>query len=138
MVAFARFVGIPAELLPVDRSAFAVYLDGMLDSDLMGASATSRTLARQILWFEHRSVPAQIVRLQRVLAITTLDPRLRDRVDLRLDPADELLGARVDAWLRRYYRHLPRARGGAPALYLLLRRPTIGLVERARAVRGRG
>jgi uncharacterized protein (DUF2236 family) len=132
MVAFARFVGIPPEILPVGRDAFAAYLDAMLDSDVMGSADASRSVARQILWYSHWSVPPSVVRLERVLAVMTIDPRLRDRIGLRLGAADEQFGARVDDWLRRYYRRLPRARGGAPALYLLLRRPTIGLGAPAR------
>jgi uncharacterized protein (DUF2236 family) len=130
MVAFARFVGIPAELLPVDRPAFAAYLEAMLAGDLLGAGDQGRRLARDILWFEHRSVPSPIVRLGRVLAVITLDPRLRDRLGLRLDPDDERFGNHLDEFLRRHYRHLPRARAGLPRLYVLLRRPTIGLARR--------
>ncbi|HXQ76455.1 MAG TPA: oxygenase MpaB family protein [Acidimicrobiales bacterium] len=134
MVAFARFLGIPAELLPGDRPAFAAYLDAVLDSDLLGAGEQSRTLARHILWFEHRSVPPPIVRVGRVLAVTTLDPRLRHRLDLELDPDDERYALRLDEILGTYYRRLPRARAGLPMLYVLLRRPTVGLSPRARSL----
>jgi uncharacterized protein (DUF2236 family) len=130
MVAFARFVGIPAELLPADRRAFAAYLDAMLDSGLLGTGAVGRDLVGHILWFEHRSVPPPVVRLGRVLAVTTLDPRLRQALDLRLDPADERFGQRLDQRLRTYYPRLPRARAGLPAAYVLLRQPTIGLAGR--------
>jgi uncharacterized protein (DUF2236 family) len=130
MVAFARFVGIPAELLPIDRPAFAAYLETMLAGDLLGAGDQGRRLARDILWFGHRTVPAQIVRPGRVLAVITLDPRLRDRLGLGLDPDDERFGNRLDEILRLHYPHLPRARAGLPGLYVLLRRPTIGLARR--------
>jgi uncharacterized protein (DUF2236 family) len=133
MVAFARFVGIPGPLLPADRTAFSVYLDAMLDSDLVGAGATGRDLARQILWFEHRRVPAPIVRVGRLLALTTLDPRLLDRLDLRLDAGDERRARRLDRTLTAHYRRLPRARAGVPTLYVALRGPTVGLAARARA-----
>jgi len=137
MVAFARFVGIPAELLPVDRAAFAAYLDDMIGGGLLGAGDLSRTLARHILWFEHRSVPSPIVRVGRVLAVATLDPRLRRSLDLRLDTDDERFGSRLDEILRTYYPRLPRARAGLPTLYVLARRPTIGLAERRRSLRRR-
>jgi uncharacterized protein (DUF2236 family) len=130
MVAFARFVGIPAGLLPADRPAFAAYLDAMLSGDLLGAGDQGRRLARDILWFGHRTVPSPIVRVGRVLAVITLDPRLRDRLQLRLDPDDERYGNRLDEILRRHYSRLPRARAGLPRLYVLLRRPTIGLSRR--------
>jgi uncharacterized protein (DUF2236 family) len=134
MVAFARFLGIPAELLPGDRPAFAAYLGAMLDSDLLGAGEQGRTLARHILWFEHRSVPPPMVRVGRVLAVTTLDERLRRRLGLELDTADERFATRLDEILGTYYRRLPRARAGLPMLYVLLRRPTIGLSRRARSL----
>lgn len=134
MVAFARFLGIPAEMLPADRPAFADYLEAMVDSGLLGVGETGRTLARHILWFEHRSVPAPIVRVGRVLAVTTLDPRLRHSLGLRLDPEDERFGSRLDEILRTHYHRLPRARAGLPMLYVLLRRPTIGLAPRARSL----
>jgi len=133
MVAFGRFVGIPGPLLPADRAAFAAYLDGMLDSDLLGAGAGGRELARQILWFEHRSVPSPVVRVGRLLALTTLDPRLLDRLDLRLDAGDERRARRLDRTLATHYRRLPRARAGLPLLYVALRRPTVGLAARVGA-----
>jgi len=134
MVAFARFVGIPAELLPADRPAFAAYLHAMLDSGLLGTGAVGRDLVGHILWFEHPSVPPPVVRVGRVLAVTTLDPRLRQALDLRLDPADERFGNRLDQRLRTYYRRLPRARAGLPTFYVFLRRPTIGLAGRLGSV----
>lgn len=136
MVAFARFVGIPAELLPADRPGFAAYLDTMIGSGLLGHSDLSRELVRHILWFEHRSVPSPIVRVGRVLAVTTLDPRLRTALDLSLGPEDERLAQRLDDKLRLYYPRLPRARAGLPMLYVRVRRPTVGLSAR-RGGRGR-
>jgi uncharacterized protein (DUF2236 family) len=135
MVSFARFIGIPGALLPVDRHAFALYLDAMLDSDSLGHSAVGRELTRHILWFEHRTVPPPIVRLGRVLAVVTLDERLRQALDIELSPADERFGRRLDQWLRLSYRHLPRARAGVPMLYVRLRQPTVGLARRLRSGR---
>jgi len=137
MVAFARFMGISAESLPADRRAFAGYLETTIAGDLLGRSDLGRTLAHQILWFRHRSVPPAIVRVGRVLAVTTLDPRLRQRLDLALDADDERYGLRLDARLRTHYPRLPRARAGLPTLYVALRRPTIGLNGRVRTVRRR-
>jgi uncharacterized protein (DUF2236 family) len=132
MVAFGRFMGIPAALLPADRAGFAAYLEDMLDSGLLGTTAAARTLTGHILWFEHRTVPSPIVRLGRVLAVSTLDPRLHAALDLRLDPSDERFAVRLDETLRAYYRHLPRGRAGLPMLYVRLRQPTVGLAERIR------
>ncbi len=137
MVAFGRFVGIPAGLLPADRTAFAAYLDGVLDSGLLGVGLQGRALVDHILWFEHRSVPSAIVRIGRVLAVKTLDPRLLDALGLELDGADERFGNRLDQMMRTYYPRLPRARAGFPTLYVALRRPTIGLAARWRPGAGR-
>jgi uncharacterized protein (DUF2236 family) len=105
----------------------------MMASDRLGLTDGSRRLARHILWFEHRSVPPPIVRIGRVLAMTTLDPRLLDRLGLRLEGDDVRFAARLDRVLRASYPHLPRARAGLPMLYVLLRRPTIGLAGRLRS-----
>jgi len=137
MVAFALFMGIPAELLPADRSAFAAYLEAMMDGDLLGTGETSRILAGHVLWFEHRLVPSPVVRLGRVLAVTTLDPRLLRRLGLRLDADDERFAIRLDEVLSQYYPRLPRARAGLPMLYVSVRRPTVGLADRARRARSR-
>ncbi len=137
MRAFGRFFGIPDELLPVDRDAFSAYLEDMVESELLGASAASRSLARQVLWFEHRVVPSPLVRVERVLALATLDARLVDRLGIRPERADVDLGRRLDAWLTSYYGRLPRPPRILPALYVLLRRPSVGLAARARATLGR-
>ncbi|HXQ60032.1 MAG TPA: oxygenase MpaB family protein [Acidimicrobiales bacterium] len=137
MVAFARFMGIPAVSLPADRHAFAGYLEATLAGDLLGDGEEGRTLAHQILWFSHRRVPPAIVRVGRVLAVATLDPRLRRRMALTLDADDERYGLRLDARLRTYYPRLPRARAGLPMLYVRLRRPTVGWGGHARTVRRR-
>lgn len=131
MVGFGRFFGIPAEVLPSDRAAFSAYMDGMLQGGLT-VGDNSRDLARQILWYRHGRVAPPAVRIQRVLAVRTLDRRLLEQLDVRLDGADERLGRRLDHWLSTYYRHLPPVRRSGPAIYLALRRPTIGLADRAR------
>jgi uncharacterized protein (DUF2236 family) len=129
MVGFGRFFGIPADLLPPDRAAFAAYLDGMLDGGFE-ITAHSRQVARQILWFRHRLVPPPAVHVERVLALLTLDPRLLERLDLHLSAGDRRLARHLDDWLTAYYRRLPAARRWGPEIYVRLRRPTIGLWDR--------
>jgi uncharacterized protein (DUF2236 family) len=133
---FARFLGIPDHLLPVDRAAFSCYLEDVIASGELGTTEDCRAMARQVLWFNHRIVPAPLVRVERVLALATLDPRIVDRLDVHPDAADEALGRRLDAWLRTYYRRLPRFPRIGPGLYVMLRRPSIGLARRARDVLG--
>ncbi len=133
MRSFARFLGIPDELLPADRPAFASYLEDLLGGGLLGTSPESRSLARQVLWFQHRSVPSPLVRVERVLALATLDDRVVEGLGLRPDPADVELGRRLDAWLSSYYGRFPRPPRLLPALYVLMRRPSVGLAGRLRA-----
>jgi hypothetical protein len=78
-------------------------------------------------------MPPPLVRTLRILAILTLDSRLRERLGLDgSDPADRRLAGRLDAGLQRYYRRLPAWRRRVPSLYLAVRRPTIGLGRRLR------
>ena len=67
------------------------------------------------------------MRVERVLALTTLDPRLVDRLGIRPDPADVDLGRRLDTWLRLHYGRLPRSPRILPSLYVLMRGPSVGL-----------
>ena len=122
MVAFGRFFGIPAELLPPDRAAFGQYLEGVLAGDILGSTATSARLVREILWFGRWYTPDSIRLAVRLLTVGTLDPRLVDRLDLRLTAAEEQRFARLDAMAARWYRRLPPWRRRLPDAYLSLRR----------------
>jgi uncharacterized protein (DUF2236 family) len=130
---FARFLGIPDVLLPADRSAFSDYLDDVLGGELLGTTAETRSLARQVLWFEHRVVLSPLVRLERVLALTTLDDRVSHRLGIEPSSADLEWGRRLDAWLRTYYRRFPRPPRILPGLYVQMRRPSVGLAGRVRS-----
>jgi uncharacterized protein (DUF2236 family) len=136
MRSFARFLGIPDALLPPDRFAFSRYLEDMVSGGLPAATEESRSVARQVLWFDHWIVPSPLVRVERVLALSTLDPRILDRLDIAPDAGDAALGHRIDSWLRSYYRRLPRAPRITPGLYVLVRGPSVGLAGRARALLG--
>lgn len=130
MVGGARFFGIPEQLIPPDRPAFRAYLDEMLDRKELGSTPTSQATVGELLWQRHPLMPPPWVRTLRVLAVLTLDSRLRDRLGLGRDPADRRLAERLDALLCRYYRRLPAWRRRLPYVYLAARRPTIGLGER--------
>ena len=134
MGAGARFLGIPEELIPPDRPSFRAYLDEMLDRPDLGSTPTSRATVREVLWQRHPLMPPPLVRILRVLAVLTLDSRLRGRLGLdpASDPVDQRLAARLDGGLYRYYRRLPAWRRRIPYLYLAVRRPTIGLGRRLR------
>lgn len=132
---FARFFGIPGELIPPDRAAFAEYLDAVLSSDLLASTPTSHAMVHDVLW--HPMVPGPLTRAPRVLAIGLLDPRLVKRLDLELSPADQRLFDRLDGRLSRWYHRLPALRTKGIDAYLFLRRPTIGLKDRLKDPRGR-
>lgn len=132
MVALARFLGIPGELLPADHEAFRAYLDSVLDGSELGSTRAALEVARQVLWFRHPLVPPPVVRLERSLALATLDPRVLERLELDPSSADARLGRRLDALLGEHYRRLPRWRAAPAPVYLALRRPTIGLRRRLR------
>ena len=130
MRSFARFLGIPDPMLPAGRGEFGRYLEDVIGGGALGSSEVSRRVARQVLWYRHWSVPAPVVRLERVLALATVDPRLLDALDLRPSASDAALGSRIDAALIRHYRRVPHLPAVLPALYLALRRPSIGLSGR--------
>jgi uncharacterized protein (DUF2236 family) len=134
MLGFARFFGIPATELPADRARFAEYLDAMLEDPTYGTGEASRAMARQVLWFRHRTVPSPVVRLQRTLALTTLDRRVLEHLAIEPAPSDEAFGRRVDGWLRAYYRRLPRTPAAVPALYVRVREPGWAVARRLRTL----
>jgi uncharacterized protein (DUF2236 family) len=134
MVSFATFFGIPPDMIPPDRESFTAYLDARLDDPALGASAASAQMARDVLFFKHWNVPAAAVRPTRVLAILTLDKRLRERLDLQLDQRDRRLAERLDRLLQDHYRRLPAIRTHVPSTYIFFRRPTIGLGKRIRSL----
>ncbi len=134
MVSFATFFGIPPELIPPDRASFAAYLDAQLDDPALGTSAASAEMAHDVLFFKHWNVPAAVVRPMRVLAILTLDHRLRDRLGLELNGHDQRLADHLDRLLTSHYDKLPAIRTRVPSTYIFFRRPTIGLAKRLRSL----
>jgi uncharacterized protein (DUF2236 family) len=121
---FGRFFGIPDDLLPSDRAAFADYLESVLARGPLGSTATSRGLSRDVLWIRSGVVSDLLLRPVRVLAIGLLDPRLRDRLELSLSSSDERLFQCLDRWIPRFNKLLPRPiLRRLPYVYLALRRP---------------
>jgi uncharacterized protein (DUF2236 family) len=124
---FAGFFGIPADLVPPDRGDFARYFESVVDGEALLPTATSSAMVREVLWFRHWNVPAAAVRPTRVMAIGTLDPRIRERFGLELSSRDQRLFDRLDRLLVRWYRYRPtHLLQRLPPLYVAARRPTIG------------
>jgi uncharacterized protein (DUF2236 family) len=122
MVAFARYFGIPASLVPPDRPAFAAYLDRMVAAATLGSGATSARVIRDILWYRRWFVPPAAMAPLRILALGTLDPRLGERLGLALTPAERARFERLDHRLSVGYHRLPAARAELPYRYLTVRR----------------
>ena len=132
MTTFALCFGIPADLIPPDREAFAKYWDAVVDGDELVPTPTSEAMVRDVLWFSHATVPAPLVRPLRVLSIGTLDPQVRARFGLELSDRDQRLFDRLDGLLARTYRFRPAwLLHRLPGLYVTLRRPTIGMRRRS-------
>jgi len=122
MCAFARFFGIPADLIPPDRPSFSEYLDTMLETDQLGASAAAARLVRDILWFQRWYLAPLAMSALRLLAIGTLDPRLAERLGLSLTADERRRFDHLDQLLRRHYHRLPSSRTRLPYAYLRARR----------------
>lgn len=130
--AFALFFGIPSGMIPPDRKSFESYLTNVVHDQALGSSPTSQALAHDIVYFDHPLVPSPIVRAQRALSVTTLDPTLVSRLGLRLCEKDRRLALKLDAALTRHYRRLPQWRKAIPSIYLRGRR----LLEASGFLRG--
>ena len=127
MCTFARFFGIPATMIPADRDEFASYFESVVDGLELMPTPTSSAMIREVLWFRNWNVPGFAVRPARVMAIGTLDPRIRERFGLELSARDQRLFDRIDRFLARWYRFRPAGLLQClPPLYVALRRPTIG------------
>lgn len=124
---FAGFFGIPVDIIPPDRSAFACYFEGVIESNELLPTPTSTAMVNQVLWYRNWNLPAAAVRTPRVMAIGTLDTRIRERFGLELSAADQWLFDRFDRLLGRWYRYRPASLFQfLPPLYVALRRPTVG------------
>jgi uncharacterized protein (DUF2236 family) len=127
---FAGFFGIPEDIIPADRGEFDRYFEGVIDGDQLMPTTTSSAMVREVLWFRPWNVPAAAVRPARVMAIGTLDPRIRERFGLELSARDQRLFDRLDRLLVRGYRYRPaRLLQLLPPAYLAVRRPTIGWLK---------
>jgi uncharacterized protein (DUF2236 family) len=124
---FAGFFGIPVDIVPPDRSAFARYFEAVIEGNQLLPTLTSTAMVNQVLGFRNWNVPAAAVRTPRVMAVGTLDPRIRERFGLELSAADQWLFDRLDQFLARWYRYRPASLFQfLPPLYVALRRSTVG------------
>ncbi|HEX3840844.1 MAG TPA: oxygenase MpaB family protein [Acidimicrobiales bacterium] len=124
---FAEFFGIPPEIIPADRVQFARYFETKIAGNELMPTPSSTAMVNEVLWYRNWNVPATAVRPMRVMAIGTMDRRIRERFGLELSVADQRLFDRSDRFLARWYRYRPASLFQLlPPLYVALRRPTVG------------
>jgi uncharacterized protein (DUF2236 family) len=111
---FAALFGIPDDVVPADWMAFRLYWDRMLASDVIGVSATARSLAGFLLraptWW---LAPAW--HWLRVMTARLLPPRLRDEFGLPFGPLERFASEASIAALGASWSLLPGAVRYLPA-----------------------
>jgi uncharacterized protein (DUF2236 family) len=103
----AQLFGIPIDALPPDWRAFKTYIAAMCQSQELGVSDRSRTMAHRILTGAGSWVP--IPRWYRALTAEWLPPRFLVEFALKHGIEEEALAHRAQRWLPRVYRNLPPA-----------------------------
>ncbi len=103
----AQLFGIPIDALPPDWRAFNAYVAEMCQSQALGVSDRSRTMAHRILTGAGSWIP--IPRWYRALTAEWLPPRFLVEFDLKHGIKEEALARRAQRWLPRVYRNLPAA-----------------------------
>jgi uncharacterized protein (DUF2236 family) len=102
---FAALFGIPADELPPDWTAFAVYTREMVASDSLGVNALSRELAHYVLQGGSSWIP--VPRWYRALTASWMPERLRKEFALEYQSPEEAAANRARRWLPLVYRRLP-------------------------------
>jgi uncharacterized protein (DUF2236 family) len=100
----AGLFGIPQESQPPTWEDFRIYMDGMLDSDVLTVLPEARMMATQL--FAGRGLlrpPGWYA----ALTAEMLPPRLRDEFQLPCDAAARRRASSALAWIRRLYPYLP-------------------------------
>ncbi len=84
--AMARVLGVPADRVPADWTAFRAYFDALLDSDVLTVTPDARDIAEAVL---HPPGAAQAGGLVRTITAGLLPPRLRQAFGLDWGPRRE-------------------------------------------------
>lgn len=87
----ARWMGIPREILPLTWTDFQDYMRGMLESDRIAVTDTSRLLAHQVLHPEVGFIPSMSSALLRLTTGGLLTPSLREEFGLAWSPVQAAL-----------------------------------------------
>lgn len=127
MCTFARFFGIPEPVIPSNRRHFAAYLEEMFNGGELGSTEASRQVAAEIVSFCRWYAPRPVLQPLRRAALATLDPRLRQALNLVSSERDQQAFERLERFLAAFYPHLPGWRVNLPDLYLWMRQPVVGV-----------
>lgn len=116
--------------MPATREEMNRYWEEMLaDPDLLRTEASRRHMATVLRPLD-TSLPRPLARLFGAISVTSLDPRLGDRLGIRPTVVDRRIAAAVDLLMRGYER-LPRGLRGAvlSAALAVIRRRRRGAVH---------
>lgn len=119
---FARFFGIPDEIVPADREAFGVYWRGMLEGDELGVGATGHRVAKSIVDPPVPLAPRPLKATMATIAVGLLPERVRDMYGFEWDTRRERRFRRIDSTLRAVYPRLPALRRSAPVIWMNAKR----------------
>lgn len=101
----AALFGISAGALPHDWKAFTAYSEEIVQSDALGVSERSRSMAQNVLGGAGSWVRPPL--WYRALTTSWLPPRFREEFDLEPDAAGWRAAMRARRWLPRAYRVMP-------------------------------
>lgn len=117
MTQVAERFGCPRDAQPPDYEAFRSYWEERIAA--IEISDTGRQLARDIVWpklpFKLHVPLTPALALQRVVAVGSLPPRVREQFEFRWDDTMQRRLDRIDSFVRATNRVVPRSVRVAPA-----------------------
>ena len=102
-------LGMPAGWLPRDRASLDAYIERMVASGAIDVSATSRLLARAVLYPPRWRMVWPLFRPMQLMTIGSLPPPVRDAYGFRWRARDARALARWTRLIRAMLRRLPPA-----------------------------
>jgi len=125
--------GTPTEVLPKDLAERNEYYEAMIEGPFLLQTPVSIAQAQRAFRFESPKVPSLVAHVSQAISIASLDPRLRERAGLRLEPRDERINHAVDVIMRQTYSRLSDQRREAIIPAIMRIRP--GLMAGVKVVR---
>lgn len=116
VLTFATMFGVSG--MPATREEMDRYWNEMLEDPELLRTEASRRHMKNVLRPLDLSLPRPLARLFGAISMTSLDPRLGDRLGIRPTAADRRIAAAVDLLMRGYMRLPGRLRGAVLPAYL--------------------